>query len=32
VGVPVVNPVIAALKAAEACVAMGPVHSKKAGR
>ena len=30
VGVPVVNPVIAALKTAEACVAMGLAHSKKA--
>jgi allantoin racemase len=30
VGVPVVNPVIAALKTAEACVAMGLGHSKKA--
>lgn len=30
VGVPVINPVIAALKTAEACVAMGLGHSKKA--
>jgi allantoin racemase len=30
VGVPVVNPVMAALKTAEACVAMGLAHSKKA--
>ena len=30
VGVPVVNPVIAALKTAEACVAMGLAHSKRA--
>lgn len=30
VGVPVVNPVVAALKTAEACVAMGLAHSKRA--
>jgi allantoin racemase len=30
VGVPVVNPVIAALKTAEACIAMGLRHSKQA--
>jgi allantoin racemase len=30
VGVPVVNPVIAGLKTAEACVAMKLVHSKAA--